>query len=102
MAELLGDIDCRRCLVVRDDQDLGVEIAQIELEFVRAIRGIERRPQWRGGDAQESHRHLGPIVEHDSRRDRLGPTPLAFSVATVRAARVAQRAVSERLASRAC
>ena len=52
-------------LVFRDDEQLGAQVGEIELELVRAITGVERRRRGRRPDRQKRRRHLRPVVEHD-------------------------------------
>ncbi len=80
-AELLRDADGRRVLAGSDDQQLGAEVGEIELEFVGTIGRIERRGRRGRANAQERRRHLRTVVEHDAdaiaradtlRRERCG------------------------------
>ena len=49
----------------QDHQRLGIEIGQIEVEFLGAIGGIERRGGGAAGDGDEGGRHFRPIGQHD-------------------------------------
>src|SRR5580658_6878384 len=63
--ELLRGCYRRRFAAGFDNQRLGVEIAEVELEFVLAIGGVERRRGRRGGDGKKRRRHLGPVWQDD-------------------------------------
>ncbi len=52
-----------------DDQRLGVEIAEIEIELVGAIGGVERRGRRPACHRDEGGRHLRPVRHHH--RDRV-------------------------------
>jgi hypothetical protein len=62
--------DCARGRIraALDDQSLGVEIAEIEIELVGAIGGVERRGRSPACDRNESRRHLGPVRHDDGDR----------------------------------
>ena len=64
-AELLRCFKHRGFAADLDNQRLGVEIAEVEFEFVLAIGGIERRRGRPGRDAKKRGRHLGPIRQDD-------------------------------------
>ena len=64
-AELLGHRDGRRRAAALDDQRLGVQVRQVELELVGAVGRVERRAGHAAGAGDEAGRHLGAVVEHD-------------------------------------
>ena len=64
-AELLGRAKRGRLAARFDDQRLGFEILEVELELVLLISGIERRRRRGGGHAQKRRRHLGSVRQYD-------------------------------------
>src|ERR1700733_11900603 len=64
-AELLRRRDRRRLTARFNDQRLGVEVAEVELEFVLTIGGIERRRGRRGRDGKKRRRHFGAVRQHN-------------------------------------
>ena len=64
-AQPLRDLDGRTAAATRDDQRLGLQVAQVELELLGAVGRIERRARDAAGAGHEAGRHLGAVVEHD-------------------------------------
>ena len=64
-AELLRRVQRRRFAAHFDDQRLGVEIAEVELELILPIGGVERRRGRGGGDGKKRGRHLRSVGEDD-------------------------------------
>ena len=65
-AEFLGHRIDRRFFALGDDEQLRAEVGEIELEFIGAIRRVERRRRRGRSDGQKGGRHLRPVVEHDA------------------------------------
>jgi len=57
--------DGGRLRAALDDQDLGIEVVQIELELLATVGRIERSGRRAGGDGDEAGGHLGPVGQHD-------------------------------------
>ena len=57
--------DCGRCAVVFDDQRLGVQVRQVELELVGAVGRVQRGRRHTAGGADEAGRHLGAVGQHE-------------------------------------
>ena len=49
---------------LQDHQRLGIEIGKIEIEFLGAIGGIERRGGGAAGNGDEGRRHFRPVGQH--------------------------------------
>ena len=65
---------------------LGVQIAQVELEFLRVIAGIERRRGRAAAMATNADASSGPLPRTKATRSPR-PMPMAFKSSMVRAAR---------------
>ena len=48
-----------------DDQRGRIEVAQVEVEFVAAVAGVERRGGGGGGDGEEGGGHFGAVGQDD-------------------------------------
>ncbi len=59
------DLDRRRRAPRLDDQGLGLQVGQIELELLGPIAGIERRRGDGRGHRDEGYSHLRPVRQHD-------------------------------------
>ena len=58
--------DRRPVLAAAHDQDrLGAEVGEVEVELVGAVGGVERRGGRAAGDRDEGRRHLRPVGQHD-------------------------------------
>jgi len=98
-AELARDIDGGGCFVLLDDQQLGVQVHQVELEFVGPVSRVQGCGGRTSGDAHERGGHRGTVIEHD--RDAVVTTdPLRIERAQRIARELAQRLVRERRATR--
>ena len=64
-AEPLGDLDRRAGLGLADQDRLGADVGEVEVELVGAIGRVERRGGRGRGDRDEGRRHLRPVGEHD-------------------------------------
>ncbi len=49
---------------VQDDQRLGIQIRQIEIELLGPVGGIERRGGGAAGDGNKRGRHFGTVGQH--------------------------------------
>ena len=64
-AELLRRLERRRFAACFDDKRLGLEIVEVEEEFVLAIGGVQRRRSRRGGHGKKRGRHLRSVRQDD-------------------------------------
>ena len=64
-AEPLGDGNRRAGFVLGDEDRLGADVGEVEIELVRAVGGIERRRRGGCRDRQKGRRHLRPVRQHD-------------------------------------
>ena len=71
-AELLRDRDRRRRAALLDHQGLGLEVGQVEFEFVGLVGRVERRRGRARGNRDEGRRPCPVRSAARSRRDRCG------------------------------
>lgn len=58
-------LDRRRCAALLDDQRLGTQVGQVELELLGTVGRVQRRTGHASGAGQETARHHRPVRQHD-------------------------------------